>query len=165
MHCFQGLVAETHSQKLCPIKLNGDSLECVDKFCYLGDMIGSGGGAEDASSMRVKFAWGKFRELSSILTARRASLKLKGKLYRTCVQSVMICGSETWTMKAEDMQRLERTDTMMIRWMCSARLNDKKASAKLLSRLDIESVSVVVRRSRLRWFGHVERKQPNDADI
>ena len=38
----------------------------------------------------------------------------------------------------------------------------KKASAELLSRLDIESVSVVVRRGRLRWFGHVERKQPDD---
>ena len=31
-----------------------------------------------------------------------------------------------------------------------------KASAELLSRLDIESVSVVVRRGRLRWFEHVE---------
>ena len=106
-NCSQGLVAEKLTQKLCPIKLNGDSLECVDKFFYLGDMIGSGGGAEDAASMRVKCAWGKFRELSPILTARRAWLKLKGKVYRTCVQSVMVYGSETWAMKAEDMQRLE----------------------------------------------------------
>ena len=74
-NCSQGLVAETLSQKLCPIKLNGDTLECVDTFCYLGDVIGSGVGAEDASSMRVKCAWVKFRELSPILTARRASLK------------------------------------------------------------------------------------------
>ena len=88
------------SQKLCHIKLNGASLECVDKFCYLGDLIGSGGGAEDASSMRVKCAWGKFSELSPILTARRVLLKLKGKVYRTCVQSVMVYGSETWAMKA-----------------------------------------------------------------
>ena len=43
--------------------------------------------------------------------------------------------------------------------MCGVRLSDKKASAELLSRLDIESVSVVVRHGRLRWFGHVERKQ------
>ena len=48
--------------------------------------------------------------------------------------------------------------------MCGVRLSDfiRKASAELLSRLDIESVSVVVRRGRLRWFGHVERKQPDD---
>jgi hypothetical protein len=24
-------------------------MECVSRFCYLGDMIGSGGGAEEAS--------------------------------------------------------------------------------------------------------------------
>ena len=57
--CSLGLVAETVYQKQCPIKLNGDTLEWVDKFCYLGAMIGSYGGAEDASSMRVKCAWGK----------------------------------------------------------------------------------------------------------
>ena len=34
-NCSQGLVAETLSQKLCFIKLNGDSLECVDKFATL----------------------------------------------------------------------------------------------------------------------------------
>ena len=56
----------------------------VDKFCYLGNMIDSGGGAEEASNMRIKSAWERFRELSPILTARRASLKLKGKVYRTC---------------------------------------------------------------------------------
>ena len=75
--------------------VNGDMLECVDRFCYLEDMIGSGGGAEEASWMRVKCAWGKFRELTPILTARRASLKLKGKVYRTCVQSMLVDGSET----------------------------------------------------------------------
>src|SRR5208282_561396 len=131
----QGLVAGSLSDKLCPIKLNGDTLEGVGKFCYLGDMIGLGVGAEDASSTRVKCAWGKFRELSPILTVRRASLKLKREVYRTCVQSVMVGGSETWAMKAEDMQRLERTDRTMIRWMCGVGLSDRKASAELLSRL------------------------------
>ena len=65
-NCSQELVAESLSDKRCPIKLNGDTLECVDKFCDLGELIGSGGGAEDTSSMRVKCAWGKFRELSPI---------------------------------------------------------------------------------------------------
>ena len=38
-------------------------------------------------------------------------------------------------MNAEDMQRLERTERMMIRWMCGVRVSDKKACAELLSRL------------------------------
>ena len=29
-------------------------------------------------------------------------------------------------------------------------------------KLDVEAVSDVVRRGRLRWFGHLERKHPDD---
>ena len=36
--------------------LNGDKIEVVDKFCYLGDMIGSGGGVEETSRTRVRCA-------------------------------------------------------------------------------------------------------------
>jgi len=140
----------------------GGKLEWVDKFCYLGDMIGSGGGAEEASRARVRCAWGKFRELSPILTSRGASLKVKGKLYRTCVQSVMTYGSETWAVKMEDMQRLERTEKMMIRWMCGVTLRDIKSSEELRQQLSVVSVSDVVRQGRLRWFGHVERKDADD---
>src|SRR5208282_2006785 len=107
----------------------------MDKFCYLEDMIGSGGGTEEASRMRVKCAWGKFRELAPILMARRASLRLKGNVYHICVQSVLVYGSETWTMKAEDIQRLDRTESMMNRWMYGMKLSDRKANAELLSRL------------------------------
>ena len=39
----------------------GQDLECVDKFCYLGDVIAAGGGAEEASRARVRCAWAKFK--------------------------------------------------------------------------------------------------------
>ncbi len=48
-----------------------EKLECVDRFCYLGDMIGAGEGAEEASRARVRCAWDKFRELALILTIKR----------------------------------------------------------------------------------------------
>ena len=46
-------------------------LECVTKFCYLGDTLVAGRGAEEAARARVRYAWAKFKELSPILTARR----------------------------------------------------------------------------------------------
>jgi len=138
------------------------SLECVDKFCYLGDMIGCGGGVEEAVRTRVKCAWGKFRELAPLLTLRGLSLKLKGKLYGTCVQSVLMYGSETWALKVGNMQRLESTERMMVRWMCGVKLKDRKSSQVLQDSLGIVGVAERVRRGRLRWFGHVERKSADD---
>ena len=84
-------------------------------------------------------------------------MKLKGKIYKACVQSVLVYGSETWPVKEEDARRLERNEMWMVRRMCGVKLSDRKRSEYLRSRLGIECVVEMVRRGRLRWFGHVER--------
>jgi hypothetical protein len=61
------------------------------------------------------------------LITRGASLKLKGKIYSACVRSDMIYGSETWSMRVEDKQRMERTERMMVRHMCDVTLKEKKS--------------------------------------
>ena len=71
-------------------------------------------------------------------------------------------GSETWPMKVEDRQRLERTEKMMVRWMSGVTLKNRITSEELRNRLSIEAVTEIVRRGRLRWFGHVERKADDD---
>jgi len=122
-----------------------EKLECVDKFHYFGDLIGAGGGAEEASRARVCNAWAKFNELAPVLTSRGASIKVKGKVYRACIHSVLGYASETWTMKVEYMVRLARMERMMIRWMCGVHLTSRTVSAKLNSRLGIECITDVVR--------------------
>ena len=47
---------------------------------------------------------------------------------------------------------------MMVRWMCGVSLKDRKRSEDLCNLLGINCVADVVRRGRLRWFGHLERK-------
>ena len=137
-------------------------LECVPKFCYLGDTLGAGGGVDEAARARVRCAWAKFKELSPILTARGASHRMKGKIFSACVQSVLIYGTETWAMKAENLRSLERTERMMVRWVCGVSLKDRKRSEDLYSLLGIQSMAKVVRNGRLRWFGIVERKNGDD---
>ena len=158
-----GNTTSTSVSRLTELTLeDGTSLEIVDKFCYLGDMIGACGGAEDASRARVRCGWKKFHELTPVLTLKGASFKLKGKIYSTCVRSAMVYGSETWPMKKEDLGRLEKAEHMMMRRMCGVTLRDRVPSSELYGRLDIDSMSTVVTRNRLRWFGHVQRKPESD---
>ena len=42
--------------------------------------------------------------------------------------------------------------------MCIVSLTDRKHREVLFSRVGIQSVADVVRRGRLRWFGHLERE-------
>ena len=122
--------------QIAPVRLDiGDkSLECVDEFCYLGDMISAGGGAEASSVARIRSGWKKYRELLPLLTSRGPSLHFKGKLYVACV---MLYGSETWAIKREDEQRYERNEMRMVRWMCGASLRDGIHSAELRDRKSV----------------------------
>ena len=63
-------------------------LECVYEFAYLGDMLNDTGGVEQAVAARVRAAWMKFREFGGILCTRGASLRMKGVVFKCCVQIV-----------------------------------------------------------------------------
>ena len=134
---------------------------CVQIF-YLEDTLGSGEGVVEAAGARVRCAWAKFKELSPILTVRGASYRIKGRIYNACVQSVLINGTETWAMKADDLRSLERTERMIVRCMCGVSLKDRKRSEDLCNLLGINCVADVVRCGRFRWFRHLERKGVDD---
>src|SRR2546425_48053 len=127
---------------------NNDRMEVVEKFCYLGDVIGKGDGAEESSVARVRCAWGKFMDLKMLLTARSASLRVEGKIYKACVQRMLVYGSETWAMKKADLQRLLRTENKMVRWMSGVTLKDRRTCEELRQGLGNESVDRVVSRDR-----------------
>ena len=46
--------------------------------------------------------------------------------------------------------------------LCGVTLKDRCKSEELRKRLDIEDVADVIRKSRLRWYGHFERKDEGD---
>ena len=141
------------------VQVGADKLEVVALFCYLGDMLSAGGGCELACTTRIKTAWKKFRELLPILTSRHLTEKTRGRIYSTYVRSAMLHASETWALTTPVLQRLQRNDRAMIRQICNIKAFDTSVvrSIDLLNRLDIESVDLILRERRMRWYGHVER--------
>ena len=86
-------------------------------------------------------------------------LKLKGKVYAARMRSAMIYGSETWVMNVEQQRRV---DMRMVRWMCGISSRERKTN-ELRKMMEIEPVMDVVKINRLRWLGHVLRKDGNDC--
>ena len=115
-----------------------------------------------SSKGQSELCLGKVQGVISYPDSPGASYHIKGKIYKACVQSALTYGTETWAMKIANLQSLERTERMMVRWMCGVSLKDRKRSVDLYSLLRVQSVAEVVRRGRLRWFGHVERKSGDD---
>ena len=140
-----------------------DGVEIVENFCYLGDMIQKEGGCDKAVRERVRKGWLKFKELSGVVCNRRIALKTRGVLYRACVRTVMMYGCESWPIKKENEDTLVRAERRMIRMMCGVTLGNRENSRDLLRRLGlVDDIVVGVKKARLRWFGHVFRR---DVDV
>ena len=147
------------------VEVGNEKLEVVPEFCYLGDMLSAGGGCELAAITRCKCAWGKFHQLLPLLTNRHLPLLTRGKVYSSCVRNVMLHAAETWAMKVDTLNRLRHNDRAMICWICNVRAKDEVSSDSLLTKLGIQDLDVVLRTSRMRWFGHVERSAGWIAEV
>ena len=128
-------------------------LDLAGNFCYLGDMLCSGGGCGSAIAARCCVAL----KLLPVLTTRHLWPMICGKVYEACVRSAMLHGSETWGPKQPDRRRLRRNDRAMIRWFCGIKDRDETSSASLLQKLGIKHITSVLRCWRLRWCGHEQR--------
>ena len=101
------------------------SLELVDKFCYLCDMLSVDQDADAAVEAEVQKWWNKFRKLMPLLSNKGFWAHLMwGKLYRSCVWNCMLCGSVSWSTMSENDLALQWARTRMIRWMCDVKLTD-----------------------------------------
>ncbi len=81
-------------------------MKVVSEFCYLGDMLSSGGGCTQAIIARSKVDWGKFKRLLLVLTNKHLSMEARGRVYNACVCLALLHGSETWAPIAPDVQCL-----------------------------------------------------------
>jgi len=74
----------------------------------------------------------------------------------------MLHGSESWPVRNESVMALQRAEMRMVRLMCGTKLKDRFASRELRERLGIDDIALVLQQNRMRWYGHVLRKEDND---
>lgn len=142
-----------------PLEELCEEVETVRGFCYLGDRVNASGGCEAAVAARARFGWMKFRECGELLNSKRFSLKLKGMVYRSCVRSVMLYGSETWCLSENEIVILRRTERAMVRAMCGVNLIEKKRTEELMEMLGLEeTLGQMAKANGVRWYGHVLRR-------
>ena len=67
----------------------------------------------------------------------------------------MLHASEMQPLTKTNLQCLQRNDRAMIRQICSSKQEDvaTERSSKLLGMLELETLDLILRKRRLRWFG------------
>jgi len=74
----------------------------------------------------------------------------------------MLHGSETWPVRKENEVVLQRAEMRMVRWMHNDKVKGRVPSKELRERLGIGDIILILQQNRLRWYGHVLRKEDTD---
>ena len=92
-------------------------------------------------------------------------MELRSKLYTSCVRSALLYGSENWAPTVAVLQRLQRNDRSMIRWICGVKPKDRSPSSVFLTKLKIPDIRTLLQSRRLRWYDHVRRSSMCIKDV
>ena len=139
------------------ILIDGHKLEQVEQFVYLGSMITEDGRCNKEIKRRIalgKEAYNRRKELFG----SKWNLILKKRLVKVLVWSVALFGSETWTLRKDDIRRLEAFEMWLWRRMMKISWTQHVTNEEVLSMVEEHrSLIATIRKAHTKWMGHILR--------
>ena len=112
----KAMMISPSSATTIPMNIDGELVEFVPSFTYLGSIVPADGSIEAEITSRIGKAAGAMKRLSNALWKRRCiSRQTKIRIYRALVSSVLLYGSETWNLTIRDCNRLNAFDMSCLR--------------------------------------------------
>ena len=140
------------------LQVNGATLKQVEKFESPGVAFTSDGRQDEELETRLGKASAVMRVLHySVVMKRELSKKVRLSVFNTVFVPILTYGNESWVM-TERMQSQEQAFKMkFFRRIEGVILFNKVRSSEIRKSLNIEPLLLRIKRSQLRWFGHVSR--------
>src|SRR6478609_560080 len=107
------------------ITVEGQRVEQVSKFRYLGSLISEDGRCLDDVKTRIGMAEDAFNKRKEMLT-RSIRVDLRKRLVKTLVWPVVLYGCETWTMRKKEINRLNTFEMWVWRRIGKVSWMDKR---------------------------------------
>ncbi|KAK3513371.1 hypothetical protein QTP70_012337 [Hemibagrus guttatus] len=141
------------------VRLQCEEVKKVQEFKYLGSTVQSNGECGKEVKKRVQAGWNGWRKVSGVLCDRKISARIKGKVYRTVVRAAMLYGLETVSLRKRQESELEVAELKMLRFSLGVTRLDRIRNEYIRGTAHVGRLGDKVRESRLRWFGHVQRRE------
>ncbi|KAK3558090.1 hypothetical protein QTP86_009450 [Hemibagrus guttatus] len=141
------------------VRLQGEEVKKVQEFKYLGSTVQGNGECGKEVKKRVQAGWNGWRKVSGVLCDRKISARIKGKVYRTVVRPAMLYGLETVSLRKRQESELEVAELKMLRFSLGVTRLDRIRNEYIRGTAHVGRLGDKVREARLRWFGHVQRRE------
>ena len=144
------------SSPITPWQIDGETMETVTDFIFLGSKITAGGNHSYEIKRRLLLERKAMTNLDSVLKSRDITLPTKVYLVKAVFFPVVMCGCESWTIKKTERQRIDGFE-----WWCWRRLlrvpwTARRANQSILKEIGAEySSEGLMLKLKLQYFGHM----------
>ena len=136
--------------------MNGETLETVADFIFLGSKITAGGDCSHEIKRCLLLGRKVMNKLGSILKSRDTTLSTKSHLVKAMVFPVVMYGCESWIIKKAECQRIDAFELWcwrrLLRVPWTARRSNQSILKEISPRISLEGMMLKL---KLQYFGHL----------
>jgi hypothetical protein len=140
------------------ISIGDHTLEVVDEFTYLGSSLCTSLSLDNELNKRIgKAATAMSKLKKRVWENNKLTLHTKVQIYRACILSTLLYGSEAWTTHARQEKKLNTFHLRCLRRILHIKWQDKVSNNRVLQECQLPSIFTILKQRRMRWLGHVVR--------
>ena len=145
--------------------VNGETVETVSDFIFLGSQITADGACSHEIKRRLLLGRKVMDNLDSILKSRDVTLPTKVRPVEVMVFPVVIYGCESWTIKKAQRQRIDAFELWcwrrLLRVPWTARGPNQSILKEIIPWCSLEGLMLKL---KLQYFGHLLRRADSFED-
>ena len=143
------------------ITVNGQELETVTQFKYLGAIISQEGSKPEVLARSAQTATA-LAKLKPLWRDKNITLKCKLKLLHALVLSIYLYACESWTLTAELQKKIQAMEMRCYRRLLGISYKDHVSNEEVQKSITqhvkhYEELLTTVKKRKLRWYGHISR--------
>ena len=140
------------------VKMEDTKVPRVKEFKYLGSTVQESCGCAREVKKRVQAGWNGWGRVSGVICDKRLPARVKGKVYSSVVRPAMVYGFEAVAVTKKQVEEMEVAEMKILRFAMGVTRKDKIRNEYIRSTVKVEQLGMKMREGRLRWYGHVMRR-------
>ena len=140
-----------------PIKLGKAPIDYTDEYIYLGQLMTQNNAVNKEVERRITNGWKRYWSLKEIMKDKKLNIRIKSKLFNSCVLPVLMYGSQTWTLTQKNIGKLANCQHAMERSMLSVKKSDRLKNKVIRNKTKVHDITHKIKRLKWRWTGHMIR--------
>ena len=153
------LLTKNIKEKKVSIHIDHKEVEQVQSFTYLGQLITDDGKSEGKIRRRIGLARNAFSKRCKLLTNKNISLKIRRRLTKCYVWSLLTYACDTWTLSKQMEAKIEAFEMWPYRRNMRISWKEVKSNAEILKMIGLKNTELVmsIKKKKRAYYGLVRR--------